>query len=175
VLSSGQLERGFSLISLGIVFILMSFVPLYSFLPSSLYWEARPYVSNGQDLNQNLGFLIAGSYVKLNVYAYGGDAQISAQVLTVGQDNITKEDVIDGSGVISFGVPNSDYYSLFLRNAYQSSYQNDKQILVKVYYYFWNLVLLTSGIVLSFSGFGLTLYYELKNRAKGKLTYPPAP
>ena len=174
MLSSVQLERGLSLISLGIVFILVGFAPLYSFLPSSLYWEARPYVSNGQDLNQNLGFLIAGSYIKLDVYAYGGDGQVSAQVLNIGLDNITKEDVIDGRGVISFGVPNSGYYSLLLRNAYQYSYQNDKQVLVKVYYYFWNLVLLTSGIVLSFSGFGLILYYELKNRAKGKLTFPPA-
>jgi hypothetical protein len=117
-------------------------------------------------LNPIIGFLAVGSYVKLNVLVYSGDNQISAQVLDIGLNNITKEVGIEGEGWLAFGVPRNDYYSLYLRNTHRYVWEppNDKQILVKVYYYFYNLLFLVSGVAVVALGTALIIYYQRKSR-----------
>jgi len=171
--SWSSLEKGTIIIFIGTVLLAMSIVPLYAFLPANLYWEAKPNVASGSSYNQDIGFFVVGSYVKLDVYVYGGNGKISAQVLNTGMNNITKETSIVGTGTILFQVPNNDYYSLFLRNAYLI--QNDKQVLIKVYYSFYNDVFLVSGIVIIALGTAIIFYYGVRNSASNKKTGPSIP
>jgi hypothetical protein len=163
-------KKGIILTLCGVTLLILSFMPLYAFLPSCLYWEARPYVINSQSMNQDLGFFIAGSYVKLNVYVYGGDGKISVQVLDVGLNSMTQEGSVRSSGFVAFEPSKSDYYSLYLTNGYGY----DKQILIKVYYYFYNYIFFILGIVLLGLGVVLILNQELKNRKVNRSTLPPS-
>jgi hypothetical protein len=165
--SWSPLKKSGLVFSIGVVLVAVSFLPLYAFLPSCAYWESRPYLADGGSLNQDIGFFAVGSYVKLGVYADGGDNQISAQVLNIGLDNITKEAGVEGEGWLAFEVPKNDYYSVYLRNTharYIWELPNDKQILVKVYYYFYNLLFLVSGVAAVALGTALIIYYHRKSR-----------
>jgi hypothetical protein len=164
--SWSPLKKSSLVFSIGVVLVVLSFLPFYAFLPSCAYWETRPYLADGDVLNQDIGFFAVGSYVKLNVLVDGGDGQISAQVLDIGLNNITKEGNVDGSGVFAFEVPKNDYYSLYLRNTHRTYVWeplNNKQILVKVYYYFYNLVFLIFGVAIVALGTALIVYYQRKS------------
>lgn len=145
-------------------------MPLYAVLPACAYWEARPNVASLQGMSQNIGFLVGGTYVRLDVYVYGGDQELSVQVLNVGLDAITNKELVDSSSSIAFEVPKNDYYSIYLRNDF-SNYE--KQVLIKVYYYFYFYIFLTLGIVtLGLGVIALILSSESKNRARNRLTSP---
>jgi hypothetical protein len=166
-------EKGFILTLCGVILLILSFMPLYAFpFPSCLYWESRPFLANGGSLNQNLGFFVAGSHVELEVYVYGGDGNMSVQVMNVGLDKITKEAGVYYYGFLAFEPPQNDYYSLYLRNDYGYQ-QNDKQMLIKVYYYFYNYIFFILGIVVLGLGVALIISYELKSRARNRLASPP--
>jgi hypothetical protein len=146
---------------------------MYTFLPANLYSEARPIVTNDSSFNQNIGFFVVGSYVKLDVYVYGGNGKISAQVLGTGISNVTKAVNIVGTGTILFEVPKNDHYSLFLKNANLAP--SNKQVLIKVYYYFYNDIFLISGIIAIALGAIIIFSHEVRNRTKNKQTGPNPP
>jgi hypothetical protein len=166
-------ERGFSLFISGAALLILSFMPLYAVLPACNYWEARPFVANGNYTNQDIGFFVAGTHVELDVYVYGGDGKMSVQVINVGSSIITKEASVDSSGFLAFEPPQNDHYSLYLTNDYRYQ-QNDKQILIKVYYYFYNYIFFILGIVVLGLGVAMIISYELKSRAKNRLASPRA-
>jgi len=171
--SLSSLEKGTIIIFIGTILLAMSIVPMYAFLPANLYWEARPNVTSGSSFNQDLGFFVVGSYVRLDVYVSGGNGKISAQVLNAGMNNVTKETGIVGTDTILFQAPNNDYYSLFLRNVYLV--QSDKQVLIKVYYYLYNDIFLISGIIVIALGTAIIFYYGVKTRSSNKKTGPSIP
>jgi hypothetical protein len=165
------IKIGYILILFGVIFTVLSLIPLYAVLPACAYWEERPNVAILQDTNQNIGFLVGGTYVRLDVYVSGGDQELSVQVLNVGLDAITNKELVDSSSSIAFEVPKNDYYSIYLRNDF-SNYE--KQVLIKVYYYFYFYIFLTLGIVtLGLGVIALILSSESKNRARKRLTSPP--
>jgi len=159
-------KRRYVPILLGVIFLVLSLMPLYAFLPSCLYWESRPYLTNDGSLDQDIGFFVTGSYVKLDVYVYGGDGNISVQVLNVGSNNITQEGSVDSSGFLAFNPPQNDHYNLYLQNDYGS--KNGKQILVKVYYYFYNYIFFTLASVALLLGAALIISYESRSAAQNR-------
>ena len=78
--------------------------------------------------------------------------------------NITKEGLFEGEGSLAFEAPQNDGYILYLRNTQQYSNRNDKQILIKVYYYFYDYIFLMPGIPIAVLGMILALHYQQKNR-----------
>ena len=147
----------FVVLFLGAVLFASSFLPFQTFLPSSAYYESRPNLTNGATWVQEVGYFVVGSYVKLNVSVYGGDNKIYAQVVNKDLTNITEEVEINGNGAISLDIPKNGVYDLRLRNPSISSYNNE-QILVKIYYYFYNYLFLAPGIPLIVSGIFLMVY-----------------
>jgi hypothetical protein len=162
-------QKGYMAVVLGVIFLVLSILPLYAFLPSTLYWESRPILVNGGSLNQNLGFFVAGTHVELMVYAYGGDERMAVQVMTVGLDEITQEAGVINSGFLAFDPPRNDHYTLHLTNTFSYLSQNNKQILIKVYYYFYNYILLALGIAVVGLGVVLIISNEMKIRARNRL------
>ena len=162
--SWSPIEKSVVLLSIGLVLVPSSFLPFFAFLPSCAYWELRPYIASDDRLNQNLGFFAVGTYIKLMVYVDGGDNQISAQVLDIELDDITREANVEGEGWLAFEAPKNDYYSLYLNNTYDFWKPNDKQVLIKVYYYFYNYVILVSGVAVVALGTTLIFYYRRKSR-----------
>jgi hypothetical protein len=175
-MAQSLIKRRYVPILLGVIFLAVSLMPLYAFLPSCLYWESRPYLANDGSLDQDIGFFVTGSYVKLDVYVYGGDGNISIQVLNVASNNITQEGSVDSSGLLTFNPPQNDHYSLYLQNDYGS--QNGKQVLVKVYYYFYNYIFFTLASVALLLGAALIISYESRSAAhnrsiSSKITFSP--
>ncbi len=152
------LKWSISIIILGIVLVAASFLPFQTFLHSSAYYESRPNLANGATWIQEVGYFVAGSYVKLDVSVYGGDNKISAQVVDSNVANVTKEVIIDGNGVIALEIPESGVYGLQIRNL-DISIPNDEQILIKSYYYFYKYIFLVPGILLIVAGIILVIYY----------------
>ena len=169
-------QKSYITVLFGVIFLVLSLLPLYAFLPSCLYWESRPYLANGQGMNQALGFFVSGTYVKLDIEVSGGDGRVSAQVLNVGLGNITQQASVDTNGFLAFESPKNDYYSLYLQNSYgffSFGQENDKAVLVKVYYYFYNYIFLALGIAVLGLGVALIINNELKRRARNRLAPPP--
>jgi hypothetical protein len=163
---SSLLTKAYIFVLLGVILLALSFVPLYAFLPATFYWEARPTVANGEGLNQKIGFLIDGSYVLVDVYVYGGDNQITASIVD-SSDNIVKQGLIENSGLFFFEPPRNEYYSLYLENGYSFSTENGKQILVKTYYYLYNILFLISGLIILIGGFVLAVFHFELKKVKG--------
>ena len=158
---------------LGTVLVGASFLPFQTFLPSSAYYESRPNLANGVTWIQEVGYFVSGSHVKLDISVYGGDNKISAQVVNKELINITKELEINGNGAFSLEISENGVYGLRLRNPNLFS-NNNEQILVKSYYYFYNYIFLALGILLIVSGSVPTVYFrKLENKEnwrKGKQT-----
>jgi hypothetical protein len=160
---------GYTLVILGILFLALSFVPFYAFLPACDYWEIRTSIGNGEESNQNIGFFLWGSFVQVNVYVYGGDRQLTVYLMDSSGD-VFNQGVIDGSGTFFFQVPKNDFYSLYLKNDFKWFSENNKQILVKVYYYFYRDFFLFSGTAMLIIGFMLIIYYIIQTQL---LSYSP--
>ena len=163
--SSSLLKKPYILILLGVLFLVFSIIPFYAFLPACVYWELKPAVANGDELNQEVGFFVLGSFARLHVYVSGGDKQITAYLMD-SSGNIFDQGLVDNSGVFYLHVPRNDYYNLYLKNDFKWLSQNDKQILVKVYYYLYQDFFLFSGLIMLILGYGLTLWFELKPKPK---------
>lgn len=163
------LRKGYFYVFLGVSFLVLSFVPFHAFLPACVYWELRPAVANGDKLNIEIGFFVVRSFVRLNVHVYGGDNRILAYLMD-SSNNIFDQELVNNSGTFCFRVPRNGYYSLYLDNDFNLLGGNDKQILAKVYYYLYHVVLLLSGLIISVSGIGLEVYnkLELKNGKEEK-------
>lgn len=164
--SLSLLKKGYILVLSGIVFLAFSLVPFYAFFPACEYWEIRPTIANGEELNQNIGFFVWGSFLKVDVYVYGGDNQLTAYLVD-SSNNVFNQGVIDSSGTIVFHVPKNDYYGLYLKNDFKWFGENNKQILVKVYYYLYHDFFLFSGIIILILGFTLVTYYKFKPKPEG--------
>jgi hypothetical protein len=167
------LEKGTIIILVGTVLLAMSIVPMYAFLPANLYWEERPNVASGNSVIQDIGSFVVGGYIKLDVSVYGGDNKISAQVLDTGWNNVTKETFFERNSTITFEAQNNGDYSLFLRNANLT--QNDKQVLIKVYYYLYNDIFLISGIIVIALGAVIIFHHGFGKRPSNKQTGPSIP
>jgi len=167
-MAQSLLKRRYVPILFGVIFLVLSLMPLYASLPSCLYWESRPYLANDGSLNQDIGFFVTGSYVKLDVYVYGGDGKISVQVLNVGLNNITQEGSVESGGFLAFNPPQNDHYSLYLKNDY--GYQNNKHILVKVYYFFYNYIFFALASVALVLGVILIIGYESSRQKKKQVS-----
>lgn len=159
---------GVSLAVVGVVFVALSFTPQYLFLPANSYWEQRPFVANGGYVYQDLGSFFTQSYVKLDVYAYGGDGKITVQVFNTELTSPITESDISGGGAIIFKAPNNDEYRVLLINTYSTSFQNDKEILIKVYYYFYDLIFLFIGVIMLVLGFSFITYYKFRDKSRDK-------
>lgn len=157
------LKKGYIFVFLGILFLAFSFVPFYAFFPACVYWEIKPAVANGDELNQNLGFFLGDSFVKLHVYVSGGDNQITSYLMD-SSGSILNQGIIDNSGVIYFQVSKSGYYSLHLENDLRLFSENDEQVLVKVYYYLYHDFFLVSGITTLILGLGLVVYHKQRTQ-----------
>jgi hypothetical protein len=140
----------------GVLFLALSFIPSHAFLPSSLYWEARPVVAGGKESNQIIGFPAIGSFVRLDAHVYGGNNQIGVDLRDSSNGTI-RSGVAENYETIVFDVQKNDYYSLYLKN---TDY-GDKLILAKVYYYFYNYFFLVPGMTSLILSLVLVLRYSL--------------
>ena len=173
--SLSTLEKGSIIAIVGFVCLIVSFAPLYNYLPANLYGESRPSINNGESIYQVIGFLDIGSHVILNISVYGGDGKITAQVVNLGLNPITGAVVINGSGAISFHVASTSYYSLHLTNTLKSQ-SNDKQLLIKVYYYYYNDIFFIVGILLVVVGVVVIIFHVIRSKKKApKETSPISP
>jgi len=168
-MSRQSLRLGYTLTVCGGILLVLVFAPLYAFLPTCAYWQSRPNVADHTSANQEIGFLSAGTHVEIDVYVYGGNEALTAQVVNIGLDNITREELVVNEGTITFEVPKNDYYGLYLRNDFGRNYTaGDKQVLVKVYYYYYNYIFFAVGIIVLVLGVFLILYHVLKSRARNR-------
>jgi hypothetical protein len=147
------------------LFLVFSVVPFYAFLPAGAYWEIRTSLSNGEDEAIDVGFFMRGSYIKIIVYVNGGDNEITAYLKDPSQ-NILQQGLVENSGVLRFGAPKDGYYSLHLQNDFRLFGENNEQILVKVYYYFYRSLFWFSGVILVIVGIALLIYYEILPRVR---------
>lgn len=159
------LKKGYIFIILGLLFLSFSGLPFFAFLPACVYWEIRPGLANGAELNLDVGFFIRGSFVEIVVYVYGGDKQAAVHLMDP-SGNILQQGRVDNSGVFRFGVAKDGSHNLHLENDFKPFEENDEQILVKVYYYFYRILLLTTGTILIVVGFVLLIYYELRPKLR---------
>lgn len=148
-------------IFLGFLLLVLTVLPLSAILPACNYWERRPTLANGAELNVDAGFFIRGSFAKIVVLVYGGDKQITAHLMDP-SGNILQQERIETSSVFHFGVSNDGHYSLYLENDFKLSEENDEQILVKVYYSFYRILFWASGTALLIIGFAPVVYHKLK-------------
>lgn len=158
-------KSGYGFIVLGIIFLGSSLIPWYVLLPASGYWEIRQGLSNNEQASVYVGYFIGGSFAYVDISVTGGDSKVTAY-LTDSSDNVLKQGVVDSSGTFPIGVGKSDFYALKLQNDDKWFVQNDKQVLVKVYYYLYSNLLQVSGAILLVLGVVLAVY-DYYRRGKG--------
>jgi hypothetical protein len=166
------------LVLFGVFFIVLGFLPLYAFLPACEYWYTSPTLTYQHNtIDQEIGFLAAGSNVRLELNVYTGAQRVYAQVLDGGFNNVTQEVLVDGSGFIAFAAPKNDYYVVRLSYPiyydYYNPQANNEQAQVQVYYSFYDYILFTFGIVMFGLGLALIINNGLKRRGRNKLASPP--
>jgi hypothetical protein len=152
-----------------VILLALVFAPLYTFLPACAYWQSRPNVADHTSANQEIGFFPAGTHVRIDVYVYGGNEALTAQVVNIGLDNITKEGLVVNGASIAFEAPKNDHYGLYLRNDFgMYNTAGDKQVLVKVYYYYYNYIIFAVGIMVLVLGVFLILHHALESRTRNR-------
>jgi len=158
------LKKGYIFIFLGFLLLALTVLPFSAFLPASLYWEIRTGLANGAELNFEVGFFVRGSFVEIAVYVDSGDEQIATHLMDP-SGNILQQGRVEDSRVFRFGVLNDGHYGLYLKNDNLFG-DNDEQILVKVYYYFYRTLFLILGTVVLIPGIASAVHYKLKPEAR---------
>lgn len=155
------LKKGVSFLVLGIIFLVLSFVPLYAFLPSLSYWEGRLTLGAQSDANVNLGFFIVGSNVRVEILAQ----DITIHLADPSKDIIQKEE-IDGLGYVFFHVHETGYYDITFDNKglLSPSRWFPKDVLWKVYYYLYSDLFLVLGPIFLVVGTIVLARYWYKTR-----------
>jgi hypothetical protein len=165
------LKKAYIPVLLGLILLTFCLVPFQAFLPAVLYWEARPTVANGEELGQDLGFFVFATFVRIEVYVYGGDQRITTCILSP-DNNVLTQTVVGGSRTFTFDVRKNGHYSLNMKNDLSQSPQNDKQVLIKVYYYMYNIAFLASGTAILLLGLSVMIYKSFKQGNNSQTANP---
>ena len=163
--SLGFLRISFIFVGLGVILMIVSLLPLFTFLPSCSFWQMRTNAANGERQLVEIGFLVSDSFVRIDVLVSGGDDSITISLMD-SSTNVLEGSVVDIFGSITLDVPKNDVYLLSLKNDHSPLLTNDKDIIVKVYYYFYNYILAFSGGIMLVSGSLFALYSGLVERKK---------
>ena len=150
-------------VGIGAVLLSFGFLPLNAFLPACLYWEIRPTLANGEGQYVRIGYFVGSSFIRVDVLVSGGDNLIAVSLMD-GTTKTLTSDIVNISQSILYDTPKNDFYILYLKNSYNLSSTNSKQILVKIYYYFYNYLFGVVGTILLVSGSILVLYFYITKR-----------
>jgi len=102
------------------------------------------------------------------VLVSGGNNSITLFLMD-GATGTLKSAVVNVSQSLSLNVPKNDFYILYLKNSHSLSSTNNKQILVKIYYYFYNYVFGFVGSILLVPCIILVLHSYLAERSAAKI------
>jgi len=126
-------------------------------------------LTNGAGENQVLGYFWATSYVQVGILVWGGNGEVTATVYDVSTHSTIQQGTVDNEGYVIFQVPKNDLYAVFLFNSYQLFSQNYKDVMVKVYYYYTNIIMQILGSLMLGLGLTFVAYYIYKVKTSPKI------